>query len=446
MNNIKQPSVAGTFYSSNKNELLKQIEYFKQVSANDYEYKSRAVIVPHAGLIYSGRLAYDGLKSLKGDLKTLIIFAPSHHARFDNLVLSSYKMWETTLGTIELDTDIVEKLNKDFNLQFNDEAFKNEHSAEIELPLIQALFEDIKIVPILVGNADYNNITDIIDYFWNDEKIGFVISSDLSHFYKNEDAIRLDSFTAQLIETNNYKQFKQGQACGILGILGLLKFAENKNYSLIRVSMANSSAVNNDTSSVVGYGSWFLYDDSKNVFLKKFYSEKIIQICKEAVISSLEHRELRINDLAQVFYENGACFVTLTKFENLRGCIGSITAYEPLAEDLIHNAISAAFNDSRFNPVEKDEFEHLDFAISLLSHPQEMTFKDEEDLLSQIVPYKDGIIIEDKGHRAVYLPSVWEQLPDKVSFLNSLKVKAGLPYNHFSETFKAYRYYTEYIK
>ena len=165
MNNIKQPSVAGTFYSSDKNELLKQIEYFKQVSANDYEYKSRAVIVPHAGLIYSGRLAYDGLKSLKGDLKTLIIFAPSHHARFDNLVLSSYKMWETTLGTIELDTDIVEKLNKDFNLQFNDEAFKNEHSAEIELPLIQTLFEDIKIVPILVGNADYNNITDIIDYF-----------------------------------------------------------------------------------------------------------------------------------------------------------------------------------------------------------------------------------------------------------------------------------------
>ena len=89
MNNIKQPSVAGTFYSSNKNELLKQIEYFKQVSANDYEYKSRAVIVPHAGLIYSGRLAYDGLKSLKGDLKTLIIFAPSHHARFDNLVFIS---------------------------------------------------------------------------------------------------------------------------------------------------------------------------------------------------------------------------------------------------------------------------------------------------------------------------------------------------------------------
>jgi hypothetical protein len=97
-------------------------------------------------------------------------------------------------------------------------------------------------------------------------------------------------------------------------------------------------------------------------------------------------------------------------------------------------------------PLTKDEYKHLDIAISLLSAPSQMSFKDENDLLSQIVQDVDGIIIKDGSNRAVYLPSVWEQLPDKKLFLNSLKQKAGLNPSYFSKTFEAYRFRTEYIK
>ena len=130
----------------------------------------------------------------------------------------------------------------------------------------------------------------------------------------------------------------------------------------------------------------------------------------------------------------------------MRGCIGSIIAQRSLIEDLIINSQNAAFRDPRFKPVEKEEVPELDIAVSLLSTPKLMKFDSEQDLLDKIVPFKDGIIIRDGNYQAVYLPSVWEQLPDKKEFLNSLKVKAGLPRNYFSETFEAYRFETDYIK
>jgi AmmeMemoRadiSam system protein A len=130
----------------------------------------------------------------------------------------------------------------------------------------------------------------------------------------------------------------------------------------------------------------------------------------------------------------------------LRGCIGSILAHRPLIEDLIENAKSAAFSDPRFNPVNFDEIKELSIAISLLSQPEKMHFSDEESLLKQIQPYKDGIIIKERHNQAVYLPSVWEELNDKKEFLNSLKIKAGLPPDYFSKTFEAYRFRCEYIE
>ena len=147
-----------------------------------------------------------------------------------------------------------------------------------------------------------------------------------------------------------------------------------------------------------------------------------------------------------VFEQKGACFVTLEKQGQLRGCIGSILAHRPLIEDLITNARNSAFSDPRFTPVRKEELSELAIAVSLLSEPQKMSFSSEEDLLSQIKPYEDGIIIKDGYNQAVYLPSVWEQLPDKREFLMSLKMKAGMSAEHFSKTFEASSFHCEYIK
>lgn len=442
---IKEPSVAGSFYTDDAQTLESQIKSFADASKNGYEYKTRAVIVPHAGLVYSGRLAYEGISQIDSNVKNIFIFAPAHRVAFEGIALSSFDRWKTPLGEIEVNQDICRELTEKHNANFNDDALAPEHSIEIEVPIIQSVFKGVKIIPVLIGRADYKIIFDILAEYYPNPENGFVISSDLSHFLSDENAQKLDERTAEMIETGNLDGFMFEQACGALGIAGLVEFANKNNYSLIRIDMTNSSETTNDKSSVVGYGCWFLYEGDKNEFIKKYYSDLVIHIAKIVLRSSFTNERATIN-YPQVLDELGACFVTLEKFGELRGCIGSIIAHQPLVTDLVQHAKDAAFNDYRFNPVTEDELKDIKVSVSVLTEPRKIEFSDEEDLLNKMVPNTDGIIVKDGGYQAVYLPVVWEQLPDKREFLNSLKMKAGLSPAHFSKTFEAYRFESIYIK
>ncbi len=445
MEKIKPESVKGIFYPSDKEELKELINSFNVKSS--IPRFSRAVIVPHAGLIYSGDIALSGIKTLSCDIKNLFIFAPAHKVPFSGLSVSSFEFWQTPLGKIPVNTEINQELINDFPdiVKFNDSAFCDEHSIEVEIPLIQTVFEEVKIIPVLTGSIQTNTAEEIISKYYNDSENGFIISSDLSHFLNGKEAERIDAYTAELIEANDFENFKRGLACGIDGIKGLVHFARKNNFSLIRNKMKNSGVVTGENSRVVGYGSWFLYEGGKNEFLKKYYSDFIKKIVLSSITSKLKGELPKIS-YPSVFDEFGASFVTLNKNGNLRGCIGSIIAQRPLIEDLISNSISAAFFDPRFKPVRQEELNELEIAVSLLTKPVKIEFDNEDELLDKTEKDKDGIIIQDLNKRAVYLPSVWEQIPDKRDFLNSLKVKAGLPYNHFSKTFAAYKFQTVYIK
>ena len=441
---IKEPSVAGTFYSADKKFLEKQICEFKKNSRNQYTNTTRAVIVPHAGLVYSGRLAYEGISQLDKHLKNIFIFAPAHRVAIEGLGTTSYDVWRTTLGDIKINKLITNELISKFGVKLTDNALAPEHAIEVEIPFIQTEFQDVKIIPILMGKVDPVKVYQIISYYYKNPENGFIISSDLSHYLPDDTAKRVDNYTAQHIETCSEDNFTHELACGATGILGLMKFAKENNYSLIRIDMTNSSSSTFDKERVVGYGTWFLYEGERNDFIKKYYSDFILNLSREAIKnSSVKPSEITY---PQVLSEYGAVFVTLEKNGNLRGCIDSIIPHRTLIEDIITNAQNAAYKDPRFNPVQKKEIDELSIAVSLLSYPVPMQFKDEDDLLNQIRPNIDGIIIKDGNYQAVYLPSVWEQIPDKKDFLNSLKVKAGMSPNHFSKSFEAYRFVTSYIK
>ena len=445
MTKIKEPAVANMFYSGEVEVLNRQLSGFAQHNGNNYEYKTRAVIVPHAGLVYSGQVAYEGISQLDKDIKNIFIFAPAHRVGFDGLALSTFDEWKTPLGNIPVNQEISRELEDKFGAKFFDEAHSEEHSIEIEIPVIQSIFENVCIIPVLVGRESHNKIAEIISHYYINKENGFVISSDLSHFLTDDQAKKIDNTTAQMIETGNINGFRYEQACGALGICGLVEFANKNGYSLIRTDMLNSSVASGDKTRVVGYGTWFLYEGSKNKFIKEYYSAYLLKLCRDVISSRFDNRKIYTNH-DHIFNEFGACFVTLKKHGNLRGCIGSIIAHQPLIVDVVQNAQNAAFRDPRFNPLSQNELADLTIDISILSEPKQITFKDEEDLLNQIVPYKDGIIIKDRGLQAVYLPSVWEDLPDKELFLKSLKRKAGMPENHFSKTFEAYRFYSDMIE
>lgn len=442
---IKSPSVAGKFYTDDKEELSEQLDDFIRNVQKYCDYKTRAIIVPHAGYIYSGQLACEGFQYLDRNVKNIFIIAPPHYVPVKDVALSSFDLWSTPLGEIEVNQVINKELVEKFGCKFQDEAFVDEHSNEVQVPFIQKLIPDAKIIPILANN--HEKVSDIISYYWNNPQNAFVISSDLSHFNHSVEAKRMDEITAKMIEFKATEKIDPHQACGACGIQALVNFAKVKNYSLIRLGMHNSGDITNDKSRVVGYGSWLLYEGAKNTFLKKYFSPLIIDICKKSILAVLNNEKYyNAVNLPAVFDEMGASFVTLEKNGDLRGCIGSILAHQPLINDLEKNSVNSAFSDPRFNPLEKNEFRDLSINVSLLSEPEKMSFKDESDLLEQIKPFEDGIIIKDGGRQAVYLPSVWEQLPDKNLFLKSLKIKAGMTPEHFSKTFEAFRFTTEYVK
>ncbi len=452
----KEASFAGTFYPDGSEELNSLINSFKENTK--IEYKSKAIIVPHAGLIYSGHAAMAGFLHLDFS-ETIFIIAPSHHKIFNNIALPKYTYFDTPLGSIEVNNLLIKEIAEKFPCIITDEPFENEHSIEVQLPFLQnicyphkqnaadfvknltKLGKRLKIVPILVGRCDYKLIADLISEYW--ERASFVISSDLSHFYPQNLSRQIDSYTATIIETGKLECFEPVQACGLIGIKGLTEFANRNGYSLIRAEMYNSGDISNDKDRVVGYGSWYLYPDTTNNFYKTFYSQYILNTVKESIKNSLSEKEYIPKHIPPSLTQYGASFVTIKINGQLRGCIGSVYPTKPLIIDLIDNAKNAAFYDPRFIPIREEEFEHLTFSISLLSKIESIPFKDEKDLLTKIYPY--GIVLSEREKRAVYLPVVWEQLPDKEIFLNSLKEKAGLPPDYFSKNIEAFKFTTTTI-
>lgn len=170
------------------------------------------------------------------------------------------------------------------------------------------------------------------------------------------------------------------------------------------------------------------------------------RVAKDAIAYGLEHGEHMPIDTPRYpppLRAPGASFVTLKIQGELRGCIGSLEAYQPLVKDIAHNAYAAAFNDPRFPPVSAQEFAELEYHLSILTPAEPMQFSSQAGLLKQIRPGIDGLVLEDGRHRGTFLPSVWEQLSDAAQFLQHLKLKAGLPADYWSDTIKVSRYTTE---
>lgn len=175
---------------------------------------------------------------------------------------------------------------------------------------------------------------------------------------------------------------------------------------------------------------------------------QLLSLAQQSIRYGLQHRDqmpIDVSAFSPVLQAPGASFVTLKSGSDLRGCVGSILAARPLALDITSNAYAAAFRDPRFQPLTLAEFDDITIHISLLSPLKPLQFTSQEDLLAQLRPGVDGILIEEGARRGTFLPAVWELLPDPGDFLRHLKLKAGLPPGYWSLSLKAYRYTVEPI-
>jgi len=406
----------------------------------------KALILPHAGYRFSGAVASQGIALLSSvqEITRVVILSPAHTMRVDGMVVPSHHGFETPLGIVPVDLECLEMLANQPDVTVQDDPHAKEHGIEVLLPLLQAHIGQFSLVPIVVGNVSAQAVAAVLDKLWGEKETLFVISSDLSHYLGAEAAQEIDAGTAKKIEMLNC-QISPKEACGAFALAGFLHTAKGRGMRLTRHGLTHSGKTAGNPERVVGYGCWSA-SEQMDANLSETDRRMLLRVAAQSV--SIHARKgmapaISLGTFSQPLQGMGAVFVTLEQNKRLRGCIGSLQTHRALAEDVMHNAIKAGFHDHRFKPVTFNELGLLDIEIAYLSAPAALDFKDRGDLLAQLEPGRDGLILQDGQHRGTFLPKVWQSLDTPEKFMDGLMIKAKLPKNHWSDTVKILRYTTE---
>jgi len=386
----------------------------------------KAIIVPHAGYIYSGTVAagaYDAVRPARGIVRRVVLLGPVHRVPVRGLAAPSSEAFATPLGQVQVDREALASLKDLPQVVTSDAAHALEHSLEVQLPFLQKTLGSFSLVPFAVGMASVEEVAQVIERLWGGPETLIVVSTDLSHYHPYEEARRIDAKTIARI-SSFATDLDHEEACGATPLNGLLQVSKNKNLSLKLLAACNSGDTAGGRDQVVGYSAFGLYEGGEPA--REDAGRTLIGIARGSIDGALSGRAYAAPD-APWLRQHGATFVTLSREGRLRGCIGTLEAQRSLRVDVAENAVAAAFRDPRFPELALHEWSSCRVEVSLLSAPKRIEFADEADLLSQLDPGVDGVILEAGGRRATFLPQVWETLPDRRAFMSELARKAGLP-------------------
>ncbi|HVM47670.1 MAG TPA: AmmeMemoRadiSam system protein B [Candidatus Acidoferrum sp.] len=446
---VREPAVAGLFYPADPTTLSNTVDRLLKAAPEHHITGLKALVCPHAGYEFSGPTAAIAYKTLAGrDMQTVIVMGPSHYAWFESACIPDAQAYRTPLGLVPISPKAKELASappfviepkcpvqrppwaeqgpKPAPPSGQDTPETWEHSVEVQVPFLQRALKDFKLVPIVIGNADPEQVARALAATLDDKTI-IVASSDLSHYHPYSAAVELDHRCVKAICDEDIAGMKQQEACGKLPVLALLHLARLKGWKAQMLDYRNSGDATGDKDRVVGYTAVAFYAPEA-AKLDPPDRKFLLELARKSLQSAAANHslpEVASKDVQPRLSERKACFVTLTKSGALRGCIGHLTAMEPLYQAVIDNARNAAVRDPRFPPVQPDEVAQLKIEISVLTEPQPLAFSSPEDLLQKLHPNEDGVLLHIGPRTATFLPQVWAQLPDKVEFLNHLAQKAG---------------------
>ena len=433
---IKETNVAGTFYPQGSNDLSEMIDsYMSGLPASPYN-NVIGVISPHAGYVYSAVVAaysYNALSNADFDLA--VILSPSHYSGFSGAAVYPGDGFSTPFGVVEVDKEAVAYVLDNNNLLHSAEIyFDKEHALEVQLPFLKKIKENVKILPVIIGQGGYDlavSLADTLNSLSKIKKIVLIASTDLSHYHPYNAAKEMDMLLADHIKNNDRTAFIASlnngscEACGYMPLLTLMQYASLKKAELKILKYANSGDTAGDRTRVVGYLSVLAYvpDESSELSAEdKDYLLTLARNTLETYLRTGQRPEVNVSQLSDELTQVRGAFVTLHKNGQLRGCIGNY-GVEPLYQTVINMSIAAAVSDTRFPQVTYDELPHIDIEISALSPLKRVTSPDE------IILGKHGVIVKSGFRQGVFLPQVAAETGwSKEEFLSYLcSHKAGLP-------------------
>ena len=421
-------AVAGMFYPADARELAWEVDNMlgHSVGGGLVPGFPKALIVPHAGYVYSGGVAaeaYDRLRSARGIVRRVVLLGPCHRVPVRGLALPDAAAFDTPLGRIPLDREATALLADLPQVVVNSAVHAEEHALEVQLPFLQRVLGEFSLVPLTVGAATPSEVAEVIERLWGDEETLILISSDLSHYHSYDRAKALDSGTAEAILAFS-TEIDHEQACGATPVAGMLLAARRHGLTAELLDLRNSGDTAGGRARVVGYGAFAFWDGAPG--FTPAHGRTLLGIARNSIEAALGVAAPTPLPGEGWLRPVRASFVTLAQDGRLRGCIGSLEAHRPLGEDVRHNARAAALSDPRFTPLTPGELSATSIEVSLLSTPKLLAFADHADLMAQLRPLEDGLILESGDARATFLPQVWESLPDPEQFIAELKRKAGL--------------------
>jgi len=257
---IRKDAVAGQFYPASKEEIETMFNHYNNIIDDSIKEKSilnlkpRAIIVPHAGYIYSAFTANIAFRLLKNsNAKCVVVIGPSHHIYLNGTSVSEFDTFETPMGNLPINTKLVNELIKKFGLHFQADAH-SEHSTEVQMPFVKNYLPDASVIELVYSNEDPKNLVKVINYLLKDEDTVVVISTDLSHYYNIEEAKQLDSVCLDAVSNLNLSELHEGcDACGKIGIEAMLIAAKENGLESTLLDYRTSADASGDKSQVVGY-------------------------------------------------------------------------------------------------------------------------------------------------------------------------------------------------
>jgi AmmeMemoRadiSam system protein B len=259
---IRRPAVAGMFYPSDPEELDQMLEAMLADAKSVDTPTPKAIIVPHAGYVYSGPVAataYRRIRALAPYITRVILLGPSHRVPFYGIAASSADQFATPLGTIPLDRSLIDQLVSNHQVKLLDEAHSMEHSLEVHLPFLQKALGNFSLVPLVVGDANPEEVAKVLDTCWGGDETLIVISSDLSHYHDYTTAQKMDRATSHAIEELEPEAIHFDDACGRNPVNGLLQLARKKGLHAHTIDLRNSGDTAGPRDQVVGYGAYIIH-------------------------------------------------------------------------------------------------------------------------------------------------------------------------------------------